>query len=109
MSLVKKDLIRAVAKASRLRVAEAAIVVNRILDEVVHALQDGERVEIRGLGSFRSRVVTGRVARDLKRGTPLRLPPKIRVTFRAGRALKPRPVVEKVSDKTGQYGLFNEG
>ena len=109
MTLVKKDLVRAVARASRLRVGEAAQVVDRLLLEVTRSLAAGESVEIRGFGSLKARRVSGRVGRDMRRGKSIALPDKVRVSFRAGRALKARAVVEPLADKSGQYALFREG
>jgi len=106
MPLVREDLIRAVAKATRLRKGEARIVVDKILDQVVAALRRGERVEIRGLGSFAAPLVTGRKGRDLKTGREIPLPPRRKPVFKPGQALKPRPTMEPTVDKSGQTLMF---
>jgi nucleoid DNA-binding protein len=89
MPLVQADLVRTVARATRLRNSEARVVVLKVLKELTRALGAGERVEIRGLGSLSAPVVSGRKGRDLQRGVLLALPPRRRVTFRPGRGLRP--------------------
>jgi integration host factor subunit beta len=106
MTLVIGNLVREVAKATRLHKDEARVVVERILDEVIRALQSGERVEIRGLGSFRSRKVMGRKGRDMKRGQTLALPPLIRMSFRPGKGLNHRVLREPEAEVSGQYLMF---
>ncbi len=108
MALVMSNLVREVAKATRLHKEEARVVVERILDEVIRALQTGERVEIRGLGSFRSRTVSGRIARDMKRGLTLSLPPLIRMSFRPGKGLGPQALREPEAEISGQYLMFGD-
>jgi nucleoid DNA-binding protein len=109
MPLVLQNLVRSVAKASRLRKHEARVVVDRLIREVVEALRRGEKVEIRGLGTFESSWVKGRQGRDWKTGQAVALPPWRHVVFRPGRLLKPRKFPEKVYDRQGQVLLFGVG
>jgi len=109
MPLVLKDLVRLVAKATRLRNQEARVVVDRMLREVVEALRRGEKVELRGLGTFEPLWVKGRKGRDWKKGKTVDLPPMLRVAFRPGRGLRPQKTPEKVFDRKGQALLFEWG
>jgi nucleoid DNA-binding protein len=109
MPMVLKDLVRLVAKATRLRNQEARVVVDRMLREVVEALRRGEKVELRGLGTFEPLWVQGRKGRDWKKGETVDLPPMRRVAFRPGRGLKPQKLPEKVFDRKGQALLFEWG
>jgi nucleoid DNA-binding protein len=47
---------------------KAAVIVERILESLVHALDRGDKVEIRGFGSFRTRQRKARVGRNPKTG-----------------------------------------
>jgi nucleoid DNA-binding protein len=109
MPLVLKDLVRLVAKATRLRNQEARVVVDRMLREIVDALRRGEKIELRGLGTFEPLWVEGRKGRDWKTGETVDLPPMRRVAFRPGRSLRPRKLPEKVFDRKGQALLFELG
>ena len=51
-----------------------AIIVERILDCMVHAIEVGDKVEIRGFGSFRTRKRRERLGRNPKTGAPVAVP-----------------------------------
>ena len=95
MKLVLQDIVRAVAKASGLKVPDAKVVTQRILDTLEEGLLQGETIEIRDFGVFKTRLVKGRVGRDLNRGTSMVLQPTRRIKFKPGKRLKPIPVGEK--------------
>jgi integration host factor subunit beta len=75
---------------------------------MVEALGRGERVELRGLGSFEAPLWKGRKGRDWKSGRTVDLPPLRRLIFRPGRSLRPRKIPEKTADPSGQYWMFEE-
>lgn len=58
-----------------------------ILDEIAEALSQGHRVELRGFGSFSSKVRVARVGRNPRTGEPVDVPPKRHMHFRASRQL----------------------
>jgi integration host factor subunit beta len=57
-------------------------VVDAILDQIVSALAQGDRVELRGFGSFSAKLRGGRVGRNPKTGATLHVPEKIISVFR---------------------------
>lgn len=59
---------------------EAAQIVEIIFDSVVRALRTGDKVEVRGFGSFRTRLRRARTARNPKNGVRVQVPPK-RIPF----------------------------
>ena len=61
---------------------------NEILEKMVSALAMGERIEIRGVGSFSIRDREGRGARNPKSGESVKLEAKTVVHFKAGKKLK---------------------
>ncbi len=95
MKLVLQDIVRAVAKASGLKVPDAKVVTQRIIDTLEEGLLRGETIEIRDFGVFKTKLVQGRVGRDLNRGISIALPPTRRIKFKPGKKLKPIPVGEK--------------
>ena len=69
-------------------VVETAL--NTILDEIAESLSQGHRVELRGFGSFSSKVRVARVGRNPRTGEPVDVPPKRHMHFRASRQLLER-------------------
>ncbi|WP_448907106.1 HU family DNA-binding protein [Haemophilus parahaemolyticus] len=61
---------------------------NEILEKIVSALAMGERIEIRGFGSFSIRDRDVRVARNPKNGERVKLEAKTVAHFKAGKKLK---------------------
>ncbi|MGH7739954.1 MAG: HU family DNA-binding protein [bacterium] len=92
MKLVLKDIVNEIAKAAGLRLPEAKVVAQSILDSLEEGLRQGEIIEIRDFGVFKSLWVEGRVGRDLRRGTALKLPPRRQIRFKPGKRLKPIPL-----------------
>ena len=69
---------------------QAESVVNGIFDSMVRALQDGEKIEIRGLGSFTIRERKAREARNPKTGDTVEIPAKKIPFFKTGKELRER-------------------
>lgn len=65
-------------------------VVNVIFDSMLQALQGGEKIEIRGLGSFTIRERKARVARNPKTGAVVEIPAKKTPFFKTGKDLRER-------------------
>ncbi len=62
--------------------------VNLFFDSIKEALKGGDRVEIRGFGSFHVREYEGYTGRNPKTGARVEVQPKKLPVFRAGRELK---------------------
>lgn len=86
--MTKADLIELVAKRSNLPKKPAEIIVNTIFKAVIDALEKGEKVELRGFGSFRMKVREARIARNPKTGEKVQVARKKVPSFRAGKELK---------------------
>jgi len=67
---------------------DAYAIVEIIFDSIVRSLRNGEKIEIRGLGSFRIRQRRARVARNPKTGARVEVPPKRIPYFKASKELK---------------------
>jgi integration host factor subunit beta len=78
--LTKTELIEEVSRITKLPRKEAAMIVEHILDSMVHALDRGDKVEIRGFGSFHTRPRRARVGRNPKTGARVEVPAR-RVPF----------------------------
>ncbi|MEJ2699697.1 MAG: integration host factor subunit beta [Desulfuromonadales bacterium] len=69
---------------------EAELVVNTIFDSIGNALLTGDRVEIRGFGSFTIRERDSREARNPKSGEIVKIPNKKTPFFKTGKELRER-------------------
>ena len=69
---------------------EAELIVNTIFDSIGNALVDGDRVEIRGFGSFSIRERDAREARNPKSGEVVKIPSKKTPFFKTGKELRAR-------------------
>ncbi len=52
MTVKKSDLVNLLADATGMSKTEVEVIVNGLLYQIIEALQNGDRVEIRGFGSF---------------------------------------------------------
>jgi integration host factor subunit beta len=87
-TLTKADLIEEVLKVTELPRKESEIIVETIFDSIIDAIQKGEKIEIRGFGSFRTRQRRGRVGRNPKTGEKVEVPAKRIPFFKPSKELK---------------------
>jgi integration host factor subunit beta len=88
MTMTKADLVEMVAESSDLPRKQADEVVQVILDSIIAALSRGEKVELRGFGSFRIRRRGERNGRNPKTGDRVHVPPKKIPYFKPGKHLR---------------------
>lgn len=87
--MTKADMIEKISeKVNSLTARETEIIVNSIFDSIKDALARGDKVEIRGFGSFRLRDRRMRVGRNPKTGAQVNVPAKKVPFFKAGKELK---------------------
>ena len=87
-TLTKADLIEEVLRMTELPRKESETIVETIFESIIGALQKGEKIEIRGFGSFRTRQRRGRVGRNPKTGAKVEVPPKKIPFFKPSKELK---------------------
>jgi len=88
--MTKSDLIKAVAEKEGLTLKMAERAVNTVFDSMEQALAQGERVEIRGFGSFQVKNYDGYDGLNPKTGETVVVKPKKLPAFKAGKELKER-------------------
>lgn len=89
--MIKSDLIlRLAAHNPHLFQRDVEKVVDAILDEIATALARGDRVEVRGFGSFSVKVREGRMGRNPKTGATVHVPEKHIPYFRQGHPMRKR-------------------
>jgi integration host factor subunit beta len=87
-TLTKADLIEEVLRISELPRKESETIVETIFESIIDALQKGDKIEIRGFGSFRTRQRRGRVGRNPKTGEKVEVPAKKIPFFKPSKELK---------------------
>jgi len=89
--MTKSELVDAVVELEgQITRREAEVVVNNILSAIGDALGRGERVELRGFGSFYTKERDARLGRNPKTGASVQVPAKIVPQFKPGKELRDR-------------------
>lgn len=86
--MTKAELIEEVSRVVEMTRKDSEVIVEAIFDSVVRALRTGDKIEIRGFGSFRTRQRQPRVGRNPKTGTRVEVPSKRIPYFKPSKELK---------------------
>jgi integration host factor subunit beta len=86
--MTKAELIEKVLVSAGLNKKEAEVAVETIFDSIIQSLREGEKIELRGFGSFRLRSRGARVGRNPKTGEKVNVPAKRIPYFKPGKELK---------------------
>ena len=86
--MTKAELVDNVSATIQLPHHQTDRVVQLLLQSIMDALQAGDKVELRGFGSFRLRQRAPRTGRNPKTGATVQIPAKRVPWFTAGKALK---------------------
>lgn len=97
--MTKAELVEEVARASELNKRDAEVIVETVFGSIIGALHKGEKVELRGFGSFRTRERGPRRGRNPKTGEPVDVPAKRVPYFKPGKELK-----EFFTERPGEPG-----
>ncbi|MEL7429689.1 MAG: integration host factor subunit beta [Pseudomonadota bacterium] len=89
--MIKSELVQMIAdKNPHLYHRDVENVVNAILNEITHALSEGNRVELRGFGAFSVKNRAARSARNPKTGEMVSVKEKWVPFFKTGKELRER-------------------
>lgn len=89
--MTKSELIEVLAKRqAQLAYKDVELAVKTILEHMAQTLSNGDRIEIRGFGSFSLHYRPPRVGRNPKSGDPVSLPAKYVPHFKPGKQLRER-------------------
>lgn len=89
--MTKSELVEKIMESNGfLNRKESETVVNIIFDSMANALKEGDKVEIRGFGSFTVREREAREARNPKNGEVVTIPAKKTPFFKTGKELRER-------------------
>ncbi len=74
--MTKAHLVEEVARSTDLTKKDAEVIVSTVLESIVDSLKDGDKIELRGFGSFRIRERGSRIGRNPKTGARSMFPPR---------------------------------
>lgn len=86
--MTKAELVEEVARSTELTKKHAEIIVNTVFESIVDSLKAGEKIELRGFGSFRIRRRGARIGRNPKTGDKVKVPAKRIPYFKPGKDLR---------------------
>jgi integration host factor subunit beta len=99
--MTKADLIEEVSRVVDMTRKDSEVIVEAIFEAIVRSLHTGDKIEIRGFGSFRTRQRQPRIGRNPKTGARVEVPPKRIPYFKPSKELKdlvnktaPQPAAE---------------
>ena len=86
----KSELVEKLAERAKITKKRAEQVVNLVFEQMTEALQRGDRIEIRGFGSFTSKSYDAYTGRNPRTGETIHVPAKRLPFFKVGKELKER-------------------
>lgn len=86
--MTKAELVSEVVNSTNTTRQEADVIVETVLDSIVSSLTNGEKVELRGFGSFRTRQRPARQGRNPRSGEMVEVPSKTIPFFKPSKQLR---------------------
>ncbi len=87
-NVTKKHLVDEITRQTKLSRHDVQNVVQGVLDQIIEAVGNGQRIEIRDFGVFEVKERAARTAQNPKTLEPVTVPPKQAVRFKPGRLMK---------------------
>jgi integration host factor beta subunit len=88
--VTKADIVDRIAQATGITKAETAVVVDKFMGTVIDAIGRGERIEIRGFGTFKVMKRAPRTGRNPKTGEVVKIPQRDMPVFKPSKELRAR-------------------
>jgi integration host factor subunit beta len=101
-AMTKADLVEKVTRLGDLTRRDGEVIVETIFDSVINALQTGDKIEIRGFGSFRIRQRNPRIGRNPKTGERVEVPAKRVPYFKPSKELRDLVNPQEAEHSTAQ-------
>lgn len=99
--MIKSELIQLISQQNtQLTQGEVEAVINVIFNNIADALANGNRVELRGFGTFSVKKRPAHLGRNPKTGTSVFIEEKLMPQFRMGKELKARLNAAKAKEET---------
>ena len=75
--MTKADLVEEISRVTGLNKKDTSIIVNEVINNICRALAEGDKVELRGFGSFKVKERRARQARNPRTGDGVQVPAKL--------------------------------
>jgi integration host factor subunit beta len=86
--MTKAELVDEIARKASLTRKHSEVIVDAVFSSIIEALQNGDKIELRGFGSFRVRHRASRTGRNPKTGEGVLVPAKKVPYFKPGKELR---------------------
>ena len=86
--MTKAELVDEIAQKADLTRKHSEVIVDAVFSSIIEALQEGDKIELRGFGSFRVRHRASRTGRNPKTGEGVLVPAKKVPYFKPGKELR---------------------
>jgi len=86
--MTKSELVAAIAEKAGIRKKDAEAALNAFIEVVTETLKKGDKVEIRGFGTFLMKERAPRVARNPKTGEKVTVPARKKFAFKASKKIR---------------------
>ena len=86
--MIKADIINRVAEEASITKVKAVEAVEAVFEAMKHAMQRGERIELRGFGVFQVKPRKRGIGRNPRTGKEVRIPPGRTIRFKPGKDLQ---------------------
>ena len=97
--MTKADIVRQIAQETGLTKTDVAAVVDGFIESVIASLQQGDHIEIRGFGTFKSVTRAPRTGRNPRTGSEVKISSRRAPVFKPSKELRAR--VEQDNNKEG--------
>ena len=90
-SMIRSELVEKIAEANpHLYQRDVERIVSTVFNEIIEALADGDRVELRGFGAFSVKKRDARIGRNPRTGESVQVEEKHVPSFKTGKLLRDR-------------------
>ncbi len=99
--MTKADLVERVTNLGDLTRRDGEVIVDTLFESVIGALKSGDKIEIRGFGSFRTRQRNARTGRNPKTGSKVDVPAKRVPFFKPSKELRDQVNAAAIEARSG--------
>ena len=108
-TVTKRELVQRIDEKTDVQQISAKDVIQSFLDEIIHELAKGNRLEFRDFGVFEPKSKAHRVARNPRTGDKVEVPQKTTVKFKVGRLMKKLIQQEAAASSGAAAGAADAG
>lgn len=87
-SVRKRDMVMHIAAELGLKQTQVHAVIEKLFDEIVKALSEGQKLELRNFGVFQTKIRRARIGRNPKTNQTVDIPERKKVVFKPGRIMR---------------------